>query len=157
MTPQAAVKAVGLLGALLLELGVLAAIGYWDAKAGPSLVTTVPAGTGAPVLFAVVWGIFGSRARPSRCGLAVSGPARDEARLRDPGVRQRVEPGPGSGRGVDDDQARRYAGQAPLSAEEDPRPRSSRVGAPSSLAAPAARSLSDSPGEAWPTRTSPTR
>ena len=42
----------------LLELCLLAAVGYWGFVAGNSLLAKVALGIGAPVLVAVVWGVF---------------------------------------------------------------------------------------------------
>jgi hypothetical protein len=67
-----AIMSFSLLVAFLLELAVLAAVGYWGFKAGPNLVTKLLAGIGTPVLFAVIWGIFGSPGAP----VALNGLAR---------------------------------------------------------------------------------
>ena len=42
----------------LLELCLLAALGYWGFHAGSGAVMKVVLGIGAPVLMAVVWGTF---------------------------------------------------------------------------------------------------
>ncbi|MFC6083188.1 YrdB family protein [Sphaerisporangium aureirubrum] len=47
-----------------LELGVYGAVGYWGFTAGPTWWLKVLAGIGGPVLFAVVWALFGSPKAP---------------------------------------------------------------------------------------------
>lgn len=42
----------------LLELGLLAAFGYWGFKIGGSTLTRFGLGLGAPLLAALLWGIF---------------------------------------------------------------------------------------------------
>lgn len=50
--------------AFLLELAMLAALAWWGAQIGTSLVTRVLLGVGAPLAAAVAWGLFASpRAR----------------------------------------------------------------------------------------------
>lgn len=44
--------------AFLLELLMLAALGWWGAKSGSSLAGSVLLGAGAPLAIAVVWGLF---------------------------------------------------------------------------------------------------
>jgi hypothetical protein len=44
----------------LLELCVLAAVGYWGFKTGSGWYLKVLLGIGAPLLIAVIWGIFGA-------------------------------------------------------------------------------------------------
>lgn len=44
----------------LLELCVLAALAYWGSKTGSGLLTKILFAIGAPLLAAVVWGMFGS-------------------------------------------------------------------------------------------------
>lgn len=61
-----AIMSLSLLVAFLLELAVLAAVGYWGFKAGPNLVTKLLAGIGTPILFAVAWGSSAPQASPSR-------------------------------------------------------------------------------------------
>src|SRR5215469_12033797 len=46
--------------AFLLELAMLAALGWWGATAGSSVVVHVLLGIGAPLAAAVVWGLFAS-------------------------------------------------------------------------------------------------
>lgn len=42
----------------LLELGLLAALSYWGFQAGDGVLVKVLLGLGAPLLAAVVWGMF---------------------------------------------------------------------------------------------------
>lgn len=50
--------------AFLLELCALAALGYWGVRTGSSPVTKTALGIGAPLLAAVLWGLFAApRAR----------------------------------------------------------------------------------------------
>jgi hypothetical protein len=44
----------------LLELAVYAAVGYWGFTVSSNLAVKLLAGLGGPVLFAVVWGVFGA-------------------------------------------------------------------------------------------------
>ncbi|MFI1996204.1 YrdB family protein [Actinoplanes sp. NPDC020271] len=46
--------------AFLLELVALAALGYWGFKAGPGVAAKVALAVGAPLLAAIVWGLFAS-------------------------------------------------------------------------------------------------
>ena len=46
--------------AFLLELGVLAALGYWGFQTGQGLIAKIALGIGAPLIAVVVWGIFGA-------------------------------------------------------------------------------------------------
>ena len=46
--------------AFLLELGVLAALGYWGFTVGPNTLVKFVLGLGAPALAIVVWAIFGA-------------------------------------------------------------------------------------------------
>lgn len=55
-----ALKGVNLGLAFLLELGVLAALGYWGFTVGPNTVLKFVLGLGAPALAVVVWAIFGA-------------------------------------------------------------------------------------------------
>lgn len=50
--------------AFALELCVLAALGYWGFRTGEGALMKVVLGVGAPLLAAVVWGIFGSPNAP---------------------------------------------------------------------------------------------
>lgn len=54
------VKMANLALRFLLELCVLAAVGYWGWQAGRGVVGKLGLGIGAPLLVAVVWGKFGS-------------------------------------------------------------------------------------------------
>ena len=53
-----AIKAANLALAFLLELCMLAAFAYWGFQTGAGLGMQLVLGIGAPVLAAVVWGIF---------------------------------------------------------------------------------------------------
>ncbi len=52
------VKAANLVVRFLLELCVLGALGYWGFVVGGNLFVKILLGTGAPLLAAVVWGLF---------------------------------------------------------------------------------------------------
>ncbi|MFC4584749.1 YrdB family protein [Sphaerisporangium corydalis] len=43
-----------------LELGVYLAVGYWGFTLSPNWAIKILLGVGGPVLFAVIWGVFGS-------------------------------------------------------------------------------------------------
>lgn len=51
-------KSLNLALAFLLELCMLAALGYWGFSTGQSWLSRVGFGLGAPILVAVIWGIF---------------------------------------------------------------------------------------------------
>ena len=51
-------KTLNLLLRFLLELCMLAAVGYWGFKTGSGWVMRVILGIGLPVLLAVIWGMF---------------------------------------------------------------------------------------------------
>jgi hypothetical protein len=51
-------KNVNLALMFLLELCMLAALGYWGFKLGQGLAVRIVVGLGAPLLAAVVWGMF---------------------------------------------------------------------------------------------------
>ena len=51
-------KSTNLALAFLLELGMLAALGYWGFHTGESSISRISLGLGAPLLSATVWGIF---------------------------------------------------------------------------------------------------
>lgn len=51
-------KSTNLALAFLLELGMLAALGYWGFHTGESSISRNSLGLGAPLLAATVWGIF---------------------------------------------------------------------------------------------------
>lgn len=55
-----ALKGINLVLAFLLELGVLAALGYWGFTVGPNTLLKFVLGLGAPALAVVVWAIFGA-------------------------------------------------------------------------------------------------
>jgi Protein of unknown function (DUF2568) len=57
--------------ALLLELGALAALGYWGFTVGENWPLTLLLGLGAPVAAAVVWGLFAAPRATFRVPLAV--------------------------------------------------------------------------------------
>ncbi|HEX5503581.1 MAG TPA: YrdB family protein [Thermomicrobiales bacterium] len=52
------VKAGNLAARFLLELCALAALGYWGFRVGQGPLAKVALGLGAPLLAAVVWGLF---------------------------------------------------------------------------------------------------
>ena len=54
----AAIKMGNLAAAFLLELCALAALGYWGFQVGDGALAKVALGVGAPLLTAVVWGLF---------------------------------------------------------------------------------------------------
>lgn len=60
----AGAKLLNLLVRFLLELGILAAVGYWGFTTAPSWWGKVAFGLGAPLLLAVAWGLFGSPKAP---------------------------------------------------------------------------------------------
>jgi hypothetical protein len=66
------IKSLSLLVAFLLELAVLADVGYWGFKTGTDLATRLLAGIGTPVLFGAAWAVFGAPGAP----VALHGPAR---------------------------------------------------------------------------------
>ena len=55
---MALLKFANLALAFLLELGMLAALGYWGFHTGESSISRISLGLGAPLLAATVWGIF---------------------------------------------------------------------------------------------------
>ena len=56
--PSTPAKSANLLVRFLLELFALGALGYWGFASGESSLAKVLLGIGAPVLAAVVWGLF---------------------------------------------------------------------------------------------------
>jgi len=54
------IKSVNLAVRFLLELGVLAAVGYWGFKTWPGWLGKLGFGLGGPLLIAVIWAMFGS-------------------------------------------------------------------------------------------------
>ncbi|MEZ0072158.1 YrdB family protein [Planotetraspora sp. GP83] len=57
-------KGVNLAVMFLLELGVLASVGYWGFTVSPHLALRLLAGLGGPALFIAVWAIFGAANDP---------------------------------------------------------------------------------------------
>jgi quinol-cytochrome oxidoreductase complex cytochrome b subunit len=55
---MAILKGANLALAFLLELCALAALGYWGFKVGRGTLAKLGLGLGAPLLAAVVWGLF---------------------------------------------------------------------------------------------------
>lgn len=53
-----ALKTLNLAFAFILELCLLAALGYWGWQTGGTLLVRLALGVGAPLLLAIVWGIF---------------------------------------------------------------------------------------------------
>lgn len=53
-----ALKSANLALAFLLELGILAALGYWGFRTSDGLAMQIVLGLGAPLLAAVVWGLW---------------------------------------------------------------------------------------------------
>lgn len=53
-----ALKSINLGGRFLLELGMLAAVGTWWFKTGSGWLLKILLGIGAPLLIAVIWGMF---------------------------------------------------------------------------------------------------
>jgi hypothetical protein len=54
------IKNANLALAFFLELGVLAALGYWGFQSGQGTIAKFGLGIGAPVLAVVVWWLFGA-------------------------------------------------------------------------------------------------
>lgn len=52
------VRSANLALRFLLELCGLAAVGYWGARTGHGLLSSVALAVGAPLLFAFIWGMF---------------------------------------------------------------------------------------------------
>jgi hypothetical protein len=65
---MAIIKSANLLLAFLLELCMLAAYGYWGFHSGRAIIAKIALGIGAPLLAAVVWGIFMAPASSRRLG-----------------------------------------------------------------------------------------
>jgi hypothetical protein len=55
----------------LLELCALAALGYWGFRTGQGLPAKLGLGVGAPLLAAVIWGVFVAPKAPVRVPTAV--------------------------------------------------------------------------------------
>ena len=54
------IKYANLALVFFLELGVLAALGYWGFQTGQGTIARIALGIGAPAVAVVVWGLFGS-------------------------------------------------------------------------------------------------
>ncbi len=52
------IRSINLLLRFLLELCILAALGYWGFQTGQQTIAKIGLGIGAPLLAAAVWGIF---------------------------------------------------------------------------------------------------
>jgi hypothetical protein len=63
---MAIIKAINLAVRFLLELWMLAALGYWGFKTGEQLLVKIGLGLGAPLLAGLVWGIFLAPKAPRR-------------------------------------------------------------------------------------------
>lgn len=55
-----AIKSANLILAFFLELGALAALGYWGFHTGQGTFARTGLGIGAPVVAVVVWALFGA-------------------------------------------------------------------------------------------------
>ncbi len=53
-------KLLNLLVRFLLELGILAAVGHWGFSIRPEWWSKLAFGIGAPLLIAILWGVFGA-------------------------------------------------------------------------------------------------
>ena len=58
------IKGANLLLRFLLELFALGALGYWGFKIGSVTITKIALGVGAPLVAAIVWGVFVSPRAP---------------------------------------------------------------------------------------------
>jgi hypothetical protein len=58
------IKSANLALRFLLELCALGALGYWGFKTGSSTLTKIGLGLGAPLVAAVIWGLFVAPATP---------------------------------------------------------------------------------------------
>ncbi len=56
----AIIKNANLALAFFLELGVLAALGYWGFQTGQGTIARIALGIGVPAVAVVVWALFGS-------------------------------------------------------------------------------------------------
>ena len=54
------IKNANLVLSFFLELGVLAALGYWGFQTGPGTIARIALGIGAPAVAVLVWGLFGA-------------------------------------------------------------------------------------------------
>ncbi len=67
-------KAINMGLSFFLELGMLAALGFWGFKTGQGRVLGILLGLGAPLLAAVVWGVFAAPKSSTRLhGAALAG------------------------------------------------------------------------------------
>jgi hypothetical protein len=65
-----AIKSLNAALALVLELGVLVALGYWGFTTGSSLLVRIGLGIGFPLLAILVWGLWGApKSKWRRLGL----------------------------------------------------------------------------------------
>ncbi len=55
---MAIIQSINLLLRFLLELCILVALGYWGFTTGQPTIVKIGLGLGAPLLAAVVWGVF---------------------------------------------------------------------------------------------------
>jgi hypothetical protein len=55
-----ALKSINLAVRFLLEICVLIAVGYWGFKTNSNWFLKILLGIGAPLLIAVIWGVFGA-------------------------------------------------------------------------------------------------
>jgi Protein of unknown function (DUF2568) len=53
-------KNINLALAFFLELGVLAAWGYWGFSTGPGVLAKIGLGIGIPVIAIIIWALFGA-------------------------------------------------------------------------------------------------
>lgn len=53
-------KSINLAVRFLLELCVLASVGYWGFRTGSATLLKILLGIGSPLLIAVIWGMFGA-------------------------------------------------------------------------------------------------
>ncbi len=54
------IKNANLALAFFLELGVLAALGYWGFQTGQGTIARIALGIGAPAVAVMLWGLFGA-------------------------------------------------------------------------------------------------
>lgn len=70
------IKSANLLLRFLLELCILAVLGYWGFKTGRELLLKIGLGIGAPLLAAVVWATFVAPNTRMQLGQSRGGPLR---------------------------------------------------------------------------------